>query len=56
MLHLVVADDPEPLVDVGGVARGGEVLGAELLQPVAIEGVLQVLQGQRVVENVDRGV
>ena len=49
----MVADDPEPLVDVGRVAGGREVLGAERLEPVPVEGVLQVLQGQGVVENVD---
>ena len=54
VLHLVVADEPEPLVDVVGVAGGAEVVGGELLETIAVEGVLQVLQGQRVVEDVDR--
>jgi hypothetical protein len=55
VLSLVVADDAEPLVDVGGVAGDGEIVGRVCRQAVAVKGVLQVLQGQRVVEHVDRG-
>src|SRR5215207_11030564 len=53
MLPLVVADQAEIVVDVSRVTSGCEVLGGELLEPVPVEGVLQVFQGQGVVENVN---
>ena len=57
----MVADPPEVLVDGGTkeVARSGEevaraeVLLVELPELVAVEGVPQALEGERVVEDVD---
>lgn len=53
VLQFVVADLTEEPIDIWGVTGGSEVLGAELVEAIAIERVLQMLQGQGVVKGVD---
>lgn len=51
MLPFMPSNLDEALANPGLVAGLGEVLGRELLERVAVKGVLKVLEGESVVEN-----